>query len=186
MTDPTPSAQCLEGGNVPPLPAAEDIYRTELPYVWNFLRRLGIRQQGDLEDLAQEVFFKAFRGLHRFDPTRPLRPWLLGIAFRVAADFLALAKHRRETLGEPFDVADESRGPEDLAAAAQDRRRVLAAIQAIGLDRRPVFVMHELNGHTAPEIAEALGLPLNTVYSRLRVARAEFATFLGDTPRGSP
>jgi RNA polymerase sigma-70 factor (ECF subfamily) len=51
---------------------------------------------------------------------------------------------------------------------------VLKALESIKLDRRTVFVMVELNGHSVPEVAEALALPLNTAYSRLRLARREF------------
>ena len=48
-------------------------------------------------------------------------------------------------------------------------------MESVELDCRAVMVMHELEGHSVPHIAEVLGIPLNTAYSRLRLARAEFA-----------
>ncbi len=57
---------------------------------------------------------------------------------------------------------------------AQRAGRVLAALDTLDLDRRVIFVMHEMDGTACPEIAEALGVPLNTVYSRLRLARQKF------------
>jgi RNA polymerase sigma-70 factor, ECF subfamily len=58
------------------------------------------------------------------------------------------------------------------------RRVVIEALSALDDDRRAVFVMHELDELPAPEIADALGIPVNTVYSRLRVARERFAQAL--------
>jgi len=51
----------------------------------------------------------------------------------------------------------------------------MRALEELDLDRRAVFVMHDIDGHVMPDIAAALGVPLNTAYSRLRLARADFA-----------
>jgi RNA polymerase sigma-70 factor (ECF subfamily) len=60
--------------------------------------------------------------------------------------------------------------------AAQQQRQLLArALAALDLDKRAVLVMHDVDGHPMPEIAEALSIPLNTAYSRLRLAREQFA-----------
>src|SRR5262249_9412222 len=64
---------------------------------------------------------------------------------------------------------------DDLLVLRERQRLVLAAIESIDLAKRAVFVMAEIDGHTMPEIATALGIPLNTAYSRLRLARGEFA-----------
>jgi RNA polymerase sigma-70 factor (ECF subfamily) len=147
----------------------------ELPYVWHSLRRLGIRPS-DLEDLTQEVFLRAFRSFADYDRARPLRPWLFSIAYRLAADHRSLARHRYEVGADPAtETADPMPGPEENLEAKRARDLTARALEAIALDRRAVFVLHELNGHSVPELAEALDVPLNTAYSRLRLARAEFA-----------
>jgi RNA polymerase sigma-70 factor, ECF subfamily len=154
--------------------AMRDLYRAELDYVWNALRRLGIRQS-DLEDLAQEVFLRAFRDWDRYDPGRPVRPWLFSITYHVAIDFLRLERHVREEMGSLPEIADHGRRPDEHAAGSQAKSQLNELLAGLSVDRRALIVMHELFGHTVPEIAEALGVPLNTVYSRLRLARADLA-----------
>lgn len=155
-------------------PAFEALYEAEFAYVWHSLRRLGIAPR-DLEDLAQETFVTAYGALASYDPARPLRPWLFGIAYRVASNFRRRAHHTREVSDVAADAPHEAPGVDEAIGDAQDRQLVHAAVQAIEEARRPVFVMHELHGHSVPDIADALGLPLNTAYSRLRLARGEFA-----------
>ena len=57
------------------------------------------------------------------------------------------------------------------------KRTVLGALERLDFDKRVVLVMHDLEQLTAPEIAEELGIPLNTVYSRVRLAGAAFRGF---------
>jgi RNA polymerase sigma-70 factor (ECF subfamily) len=150
------------------------IYVAELDYVWNSLRRLGVPRR-DLEDLAHDVFAAAYRSLSSYDASRPLRPWLFGIAFRVASQVRRDRDRAHLDLAEAGEIAGRGPGPEDAAMASEERKLVLDALGKLELDRRAVFVMHELNGHAMPEIAEALSIPLNTAYSRLRLARRDFA-----------
>lgn len=155
-------------------PSLRDIYAEEFSYVWHSLRRLGTHA-ADLEDAVHDVFVVVHRRLGDYDPGRPLRPWLFGIVYRVASE-------RRRRAGTPAVSGDgllaaPDGGPtaEALVAAAQARAVVQRALQALPLDQRAVMIMHDLEGHSAPEVAEALGVPLNTVYSRLRLAREKFA-----------
>jgi RNA polymerase sigma-70 factor (ECF subfamily) len=150
----------------------EAIYRAELPYVWHSLRRLGVHDR-DVDDLAQELFLRAFRALDQYDRARPLRPWLFGFALRLASDYRQLHRHTRE-VDDPPDMADPAPGPEENLEKRRAEALVQRALAALPLERRAVFVLHELNGHSIPEVAEAVGVPLNTAYSRLRIARAEF------------
>ena len=66
------------------------LYESEFDYVWNALRRLGIAE-AHVEDVAHDVFTTAWKKLADYDPTRPIRPWLFGIAYRLASDFRARA-----------------------------------------------------------------------------------------------
>lgn len=178
MTDSEDSGQSTDMGAAVSVPASppmafESIYDGEFAYVCNALRRLGVCGE-DLEDLAQDVFVVVYRRLSDFDRTRPLKPWLFGIAYRVARDFQRRPRHRNETLDKPelhLRAADDK----DEAVAHEKRRLVLKALEKVALERRAVLIMHDIDGYAMPEIAEALAVPLNTAYSRLRLARNEFA-----------
>ena len=139
------------------------------------LRRLGV-QERDLEDLCHDVFVVVFRNLDVYDARRPIRPWLFGIAFRVASDYRRSARHRREARRRRDEVGACPAPPADEVMLRRERQRlVVRALEELELDRRAVFVMHDIDGHVMPDIAAALGVPLNTAYSRLRLARADFA-----------
>jgi RNA polymerase sigma-70 factor, ECF subfamily len=150
------------------------LYRDELSYVWTTLKRLGAPAP-DLEDLVHEVFITAHRRLGTYDAARPLRPWLFGIAYRTLADFRRLAHNQREV---GVDDAPEQASlitPEEGLQSQQARDLVHQGLDSLDLDKRAVFVMHELEGHSVPEIAQTLDVPLNTLYSRLRFARQKFS-----------
>lgn len=149
------------------------IYRREFNYVWCSLRRLGIGER-EIEDVTHDVFLTAHRRLPTYDRTRPLRPWLFGIAFRVASDHRRLARNAREIATEGIDSVDPARPPDDEVAGRQARALVRQAICALDLNRRAVLIMHDIEGYPVPEIAEALSVPLKTMYSRLRSARELF------------
>jgi RNA polymerase sigma-70 factor (ECF subfamily) len=142
----------------------DDVYARELDYVWRTLGRLGV-PSADLADATHDVFFVVFQRWADFDATRPVRPWLFGIARRVAA-----AVRRREPVAESVEVPVGG-GRRD----ARDDERDLLWIALAGLDedRRVVVILHDLEGHTSAAIAEMLAVPVNTVSSRLRLARAD-------------
>jgi RNA polymerase sigma-70 factor (ECF subfamily) len=149
------------------------LFEAELDYVWNSLRRLGVREP-DLDDQVNEVFLRVHRELGRYDPARPMRPWLFAFAARVASEYRRRACHRREVVGEPFEAADPAPSAEERVAESETRALVLAALDALDQTRREVFVAIEIEGHSGPEVAAALRVSVNTVYSRQRLARGEF------------
>lgn len=150
------------------------LYRAHARDVWHTLRRLGVPNR-DLEDAMHEVYLVAWRRLDGFDRSRPARPWLCGIAWRVAAAWRRKASARNESLGLP----DQVRDAQDDATTALERaaavRAVHAALATLPEAQRDVFVLHELDGLSMPEISTLVDAPLNTLYSRLRLARARFA-----------
>ena len=154
-------------------PDFRTLCEAELPYVWSTLRRLGVRE-ADRPDVAQEVFLVVHDILPDYDPARPLRPWLFGIAYRVALRANARAHHRRERYGVEVEAESRAPAPDESLAQAQDRALVRAAIEHIEVRRRAVFILCDLDGHSVPDAAAALSIPLNTAYSRLRRAREEF------------
>ncbi len=148
-----------------------EAYRAHVGYVWKTLQRLGARER-DLEDLAHDVFVIAYRKLDSYDPDQPMRRWLFGIAFRVLAAERRRARNRMEIPSQHVDVASASPGQDDVAA---NRRLLMSALSELPIEQRAVLIMHDVDGFTAPEISESLELSVNTVYSRLRLARAKFS-----------
>jgi RNA polymerase sigma-70 factor (ECF subfamily) len=145
-----------------------ELFDREFGYVCRALRRLGVRA-GDLEDVAQELFVAVHHALPAYDERRALRPWLFSFALRFAANYRRLARHAGYASDGAFRTMAATGHPD-----AEARDMVLRALEPLDLDRRAVIVMHDLEGFSAPEIAGQLGIPLNTVYSRLRLARGEF------------
>jgi RNA polymerase sigma-70 factor (ECF subfamily) len=151
------------------------LYEAHASFVWRNLRRLGV-SDADVEDKMQEVFVVAHRRWEEFvDRGYGPRAWLFQIALRVASD--ARRHRRRHPVDPDGGVAQERQSIEAPQAAAVDQRQALdlldRALAAIDMGRRAVLVLHEIEQMTAPEIARTLDIPLNTVYSRLRVARVE-------------
>jgi RNA polymerase sigma-70 factor, ECF subfamily len=153
--------------------AARALYEAHLGYVWNTLRRLGVHE-ADREDLCHEVFLAFFRGT-KFDPSRPLRPWLFGIAFRVASDHRRRARFRHEIHAEVDRAAAATPLADQALQQKEARLEVERALAELDLDQRAVFILHEIDGLSMPEIERVLDAPLNTLYSRLRLGRRKFA-----------
>jgi RNA polymerase sigma-70 factor (ECF subfamily) len=173
-TDPPASGRPVQSD--PPAPHGLDfrtVFELEVGYVMRTLRRLSVAS-ADLEDLAHEVFLAVHQQFHRYDPARPLRPWLFGFAFRIASHYRRKAG-RELALDHPESLSDAADAPDALLDKERRRRLVLAALDAIELSRRGVFVLHELDGCTCEEIARTLEIPVGTTYSRLRLARQDFA-----------
>lgn len=154
----------------------ERIYEQEVGYVLETLRRLGAHA-ADVPDLAHDVFLVVHQRLGTYDTSRPIRPWLFGIAYRVFSDFRRSARVRRE-VAEPVTEAVDTANTvtlEERLAHEQDRRLVHEALASLDEELRAVFVLHELDEVSIPDASEALGVPLNTLYSRLRTARRKFS-----------
>jgi RNA polymerase sigma-70 factor (ECF subfamily) len=164
-------------------PDLATIYAAELAYVWESLRRLGVRE-ADLEDVAHDLFIAVQRRLPDYEPARPLRPWLFGFALRVASDYRKSARVRLEVVAVTLDVADARPGADERLAAREARDVILRGLGGLTLEQRAVFALHDLDGYSMPEIADALGEPLNTMYSRLRAARCEFTAAVRRSPAG--
>jgi RNA polymerase sigma-70 factor, ECF subfamily len=152
-----------------------DIYRQEAGYVSQQLRRLGVRP-ADLPDITHDVFMIVRRRLVDFDQTRPVRPWLFGILFRAAADCLR-RPHRRHEVGPDktgIAVDGEDPGPRPDEALIQRQARDILSDILHSLDPRlrVVLELHDFGEVPAVDVANQLGIPLKTVYTRLRLARA--------------
>jgi RNA polymerase sigma-70 factor (ECF subfamily) len=147
------------------LDAFDEVYEREFDYVWRSLGRLGVPEH-TIPDATHDVFLVLHRRWNEIDRKNELRPWLFGVARRVAAAWRA---KRREFPTDEEPAAPHSSDDPQIAK----RNLVWAALQTLDDDRRTVVILHDLEGHTGAEIAEMLGIPTNTVHSRLRLARAD-------------
>src|SRR6185369_17701576 len=102
-----------------------EAYQQEITYVFHALRWLGARPE-EIEDLAQEVFIALRRSWPHYDPSRPLRPYLFGVAFRVAS--MHRRKRKHEIAFARLEVRDGAPGPDDALQAKQARATVLHAL----------------------------------------------------------
>lgn len=155
-------------------PTFAAVYEEHFAFVWRSLRRLGVPDRL-LDDAAQDVFIVVHRRLAAFEGRSSLRSWLFGIARRVAHDHRRRIGRKERTEELPEAVVDPRgatpAGDVERAEAVRALHEILAAMSD---DKREVFVLAELEQMTVPEIADAIGANLNTVYSRLRAARAAF------------
>ena len=161
--------------------AFTDVYREQVGYVWNCLRRLGV-QERDIDDQVHELFITVPRRAADCDAATPLRPWRTGSAASIAADARKSAYHRRTELDAEPSVngkGSAAADPETALADQQTRALIMRALEPLAAEQREVFVLHDIEGYSMPEIAEMVDRPLNTLYSRLRIARRKFAESIG-------
>ena len=153
----------------------EDVYRDFFSFVWRSVKRLGVRD-ASLDDVVQEVFVIVHRRLSAFEGRSSLRTWLFGIALRVARAHRR-ASGRRDPKGEAVDpdtLRSTAPSPSESTEKAEAVRLLHTILDELDDERREVFVMAELEELPMPEIAETLGLGVNTAYARLRAARISF------------
>lgn len=160
-----------EPGTTGPVASFEVIYEQHFDAVWRSLRRLGVPTAA-LDDATQEVFLVVHRRLHEFEGRSSLKTWLFAIALRVAQR--AQRTQARRRTDELTEDIESGHSPQDDALRNETARIVYAILDRMTPEKRTAFVMAELEQFTVPEIAEATGTPLNTVYARLRAARHEF------------
>ena len=153
------------------------IYEEHFDFVWRVARRFGT-PDGAVDDVVQDVFLVVYRRLGDFEGRSSIRTWLYGIARRVVAD------HRKKHRRRPEQPLDDQTTPEAAMPAGArpdvraERAEAVALLHEIldelSDEHREVFVLAELEQLTAPQIVELTGIKLNTVYSRLRLARTAF------------
>lgn len=150
-----------------------EVYEAHFDFVWRSARRLGVASL-HVDDVVQEVFLVVHRRLADFEGRSSLKTWLFAITRRLVRD------HRRSARRKPVEpfgaIEPADLGPSvDVRMARDEEARLLhAMLDELDDDKREVFVLAELEQMSGPEIADALQVNLNTVYARLRAARASF------------
>jgi RNA polymerase sigma-70 factor (ECF subfamily) len=160
----------------PPLPAFADLYREHLPRTLEWLCRMGVPER-DVPDVAQDAWLRVHRRLPECDLTQPFAPWLWTVVYHAACDYLGRAHVRLERLSASGDLAGETILP--AVERAMDARTLLPLVlQSLPPERREVFLMIEVEGFSYADVARVLGIPVETVHSRLRRASEEVAAAL--------
>ena len=156
-------------------PSVGEVYEQYFGYVSRCLSHLGV-QPSQLDDATQDVFLVVNDKLEHFDGRAALTTWLSAIVLRVAHRYRA--RQTRALKNEsPEELVDDT-SPEADAHARSRLLMAKEALEALDPPKREVFVLSEIEQLSAPEIAAICGLPVNTVYSRLRVAKQTFAAAL--------
>lgn len=163
-------------GAAAPAPDLGAVYAAHFRYVWRCLRSLGVRD-AQLDDALQDVFVVVQRKLADFDGGAELRTWLYAIALRIARKYRERLQREPASLEEaPTTQAEPALHASGEGTLLSNERLSLAhaILATLSDDQREVFVLARVEQMSAPEIASVLGIPLNTVYSRLRAARLAF------------
>lgn len=139
----------------------------------------------DALDVAQDAMLRFFTTIHRFDPKRPVRPWLFRIVRNRVYDLHRRRKLRRhdsldyvDEEGRQFEVADLEVDLERDAARAQLRRHLWQSLGELSERQREIMVLRDYQDLSYAEIAQALGIPIGTVMSRLHAARKRLREIL--------
>ncbi len=136
----------------------------------------------DAEDMTQEVFLKAYRGLDRFRGDAPARAWLAAIADNAVKNrYRSLSRFRRIFSGaDPSEIeaAAEAADPEQTARSDESRRHVAEALRRIPPEFRMPVVLRDLEEWSYEEIAVSLAVPVGTVKSRIARGRGQLKAIL--------
>jgi RNA polymerase sigma-70 factor (ECF subfamily) len=151
----------------------EDVYGRHSGFVWRIVRRMGVPEHG-VEDVMHEVFLVVHRRLPEYDGRVAITTWLYHLTRGVVSN------HRRSRAREQrrLELVDPRPAPAPDPEAQTGRGQAAAFVRAfleqLDPDKREVFELAELEGLPIPEVAELVGVNLNTAYSRLRAARLLF------------
>lgn len=171
--EPLPAARARK--DTPTPPSFDDVYEQTFDFAWRSARRLGVAPHA-VDDVVQDVFLVVHRRLPEFEGRAAIKTWVFGILLRVVSDHRRTHRRKGGLAELPHEDVLPSRtaSPTDALEKRQAADVLHALLDEMDDDKRTVFVLAELEELAAPEIAEMVGVPVNTVYSRLRAARETF------------
>jgi len=151
----------------------EQVYADYARFVFRVLCGMGV-PDAHVDDALQDVFLVVHQRLPEFDARARVTTWLFQIALRVAYNYRRKGKRAREHITFEDEQPANGRSPQEQAEVREAAEQLSALLDGLDEDKRAVWILAELEDMTAPEIATVMGTPLNTVYTRLRRARAAF------------
>jgi RNA polymerase sigma-70 factor (ECF subfamily) len=156
--------RCLRGEG----PAVQALVERFQPEVFGLCVRL-LNHRHDAEDVTQEVFLRVFRSLRRWDPTRPLKPWIMGIAVNRCRTWMGQRLRRPELADYLQETAADAPADDSTELLAEIR----AALAELRTEYRTVFVLFHEQGQPYEDIAVVLQRPVGTIKTWLHRARLE-------------
>ena len=159
------------------------LYKEHVDFVWRLARTLGVDRM-HVDDTVHEVFLVVRRRISERDDRSTLRAWIAGVTRNVVLHHHRATRReaaRREQAIPPSAL----RGPDDELDLVEAAELMQVFLDSLDDARREVFALIEIEGFSAPEVAELCGVKLPTVYTRLRAARAELADFTARVRSGA-
>lgn len=146
------------------------VYAENVRFVWRVLTHLGV-PNSDLEDVCHDVFLVVQRRAGDFAGRSSIRTWIYGIALRTASDYRKRAFRRYERSVDQVPETIDSANQHESLERDQLRGKLTNLLARLPDTQREVFVLYEVEELGMREVAEVLGCPLQTAYSRLHAAR---------------
>ena len=162
------------------IPPFKALYRQYFDFVWSSARHLGIEPSG-MDDLIQEVFIAIHTKLHTLENPDALRSWIYGVVRRTASNHRRAKRARPETRPDTTGFAETASlqpTPLEQTERSAEVQLLMALLAELDEPKREIFALVEIEEFSVPDAADALGIPLNTAYSRLRAARLGFEAAL--------
>lgn len=162
------------------VPSFAEVYRQYFDFVWSLVRRFGVEPEA-MDDVVQEIFFVIHAKLDTLENPAALRSWVYGVVRRSVSSYRRARRTRMGigiAVGLDADLVADVPTPLEQTETNADLKLLGSLLAELDESKREVFAMVELDELGVPEVAEVLGIPLNTAYSRLRAARQAFASAL--------
>ncbi len=188
-TEPIPDGVLVTGAQRGQRDAREELARRYRRPAFLFaLQLLGNRE--DASDVAQDALLRFFTTLERFEPHRPVQPWLFRIVRNRVVDMTRRQRVRRADSLDELEPAREPAAPKDaspelLAQKRQLQARLWRAVHSLPDQQREILVLRDYQDLTYAEISTVLEIPKGTVMSRLHRARGALRSALQDSPGGT-
>lgn len=154
--------------------AFRGLYDEHHAFVWAVLRKLGVPEH-DAEDVMQEVFLVVHRRLDAFEGRSAWTTWLYGITTRVYWNYARRQRTRPQASASASSLrlVDPAADPERLTEQREASTMLEALLGSLDPDKRTAYVLHAIEGLSAPQISAVTGVKTRTIYSRLRAAKSE-------------
>src|SRR5450432_1638817 len=161
------------------MPSFQVVYDEQFDFVWTSVQRLGV-EPGAVDDVVQEAFIVIHSRLHTLQHPEALRSWVYGVVRRTVSTYHRARRARANVRATAAGLEVESPGPTpfDVAQMNSEMKFVARLLAELDEPRRELLALVDLHEMIVPEAAEALDMPLNTAYSRLRKARIAFEAAL--------
>lgn len=172
-----PSATAGRPASSPLMPSFQAVYRKYFGFVWSSARRLGV-EPAAIDDLVQEIFIVIHAKLDTLERPEALRSWIYSVVRRT------VSTHRRAKRAQPLglegsvEAPSHAPTPHEQIESSQELQLLQSLLAELDEPKREVFALVELEELSVPEVADALEIPVNTAYSRLRAARQAFEAAL--------